>query len=99
MITKRLSPKGRSMRVYFDLPPDVADRDVHVVGDFNDWDRTATPMQIHPKDGVWRAGVSFKPGTTIQFKYLVDGREWRNDEEADAYVPNEHGTENSLLRL
>ncbi|NBB86503.1 MAG: glycoside hydrolase [Bacteroidetes bacterium] len=99
MIEKDLSPAGKSMRVHFSLPAEVAEESVAIVGDFNDWDPAADPMELQPINGIWKKRISFKPGTEIEFKYWVDGDDWRNDEEADAYVPNEHGTENSLLQL
>ncbi len=99
MITKRLSPKGRSMRVTFELPGEAAAEQVAVVGDFNDWDHTRHTMKLDPKSGTWTAAISFKPGSVVQFRYLADGHSWRNDEDADEQVRNEHGTENSLLRL
>jgi 1,4-alpha-glucan branching enzyme len=99
MIEKDLSPAGKSMRVHFSLPAEVAEESVAIVGDFNDWDPAADHMELQPINGIWKKRISFKPGTEIEFKYCVDGGDWRNDEEADAYVPNEHGTENSLLHL
>lgn len=32
-----------------------------------------------------------------QFRYLVDGQEWINDSQADAYIYNPYGTSNCLL--
>jgi len=99
MIEKDLSPAGKSMRVHFSLPAEVAEESVAIVGDFNGWDAEADLMELQPINGVWKKRISFKPGTQIEFKYRIDGDDWRNDEEADAYAPNEHGTENSILNL
>ena len=34
-----------------------------------------------------------------QFRYLYDGKVWENDWEADAYIANSAGTENSVVRV
>lgn len=99
MIKKKLSPKGQSMRVTFTLPADVAEDSIAIVGDFNDWDPEEHQMDLQPRNGVWKKGISFKPGSEVEFKYYVDGEWYRNDEEADAYIANEHGTENGVLHL
>ncbi|MEF1190562.1 isoamylase early set domain-containing protein, partial [Vibrio parahaemolyticus] len=33
----------------------------------------------------------------IQFRYLLDEVEWENDPQADAYVPNGFGSDNSVV--
>lgn len=47
-------------------------RAVAVVGDFNDWDPTATPMQRFGADGPWTATVLAKPGRHV-YAFMVDG--------------------------
>ncbi|HEX9108021.1 MAG TPA: isoamylase early set domain-containing protein, partial [Longimicrobiales bacterium] len=69
---------------------------VHVAGDFNDW-QASTPMK-RQKDGSFRATVELEPGREYQFRYLVDGNNWVNDEAADGYVPNPFGADNSVVR-
>jgi 1,4-alpha-glucan branching enzyme len=51
------------------------------------------------KDGSFSITVSLPAGQSYRFKYLVDGRRWENDWSADAYVPNNFGTEDSLIEL
>jgi len=50
------SPVGRPVRFAFRAPAEH----VTVIGDFNDWDPTATPLTRH--DGEWSATVPLKPG-------------------------------------
>lgn len=97
MIEKKVSPKGKSVRVTFQLPEDAAQKSAAVVGDFNDWDPKQHPMK--KKNGVWQTAVSFKPGDTVQFRYYIDGETWRNDEQADRYTSNEYFSENGVLDL
>jgi len=51
-------------------------RRVHLVGDFNGWDRSATVMFRQP-DGNWVRFLRLELGT-YRFKYLADG-EWFPD--------------------
>ena len=72
---------------------------VRLVGDFNDWDITATPMK-KLKDGSFTQTVNLATEKTHQFRYLLNDAEWENDWAADAYVPNELTfEENSVVSL
>ena len=97
MITKKISPKGNSVRVTFELPAETAAETVAVVGDFNEWDVEKGAMKLDKKKNVWKAGVSVKPGKSFQFRYVADGDKWINDEQADAFVQNEYFGENCVV--
>lgn len=99
MIEKKLSPKGRSMKVTFRQPASVADESIAVVGDFNDWDSARHEMKLSIKNGEWSRTISMKPGNAYEFRYLVDGREWKNDDQADRFVRNMFLGENGVLDL
>jgi hypothetical protein len=60
------SPAGHQVRFALRAP---AER-VTVIGDFNDWDPTATPLTR--RDGEWSATVALKPGR-YRYAFLVDG--------------------------
>jgi 1,4-alpha-glucan branching enzyme len=47
-------------------------KQVSLVGDFNRWDSTATPMSRQP-DGRWMASVELSHGYH-QYLFLVDGK-------------------------
>ncbi|MEM1125693.1 MAG: isoamylase early set domain-containing protein [Bacteroidota bacterium] len=98
MIDKKVSAKGTKARVSFELPAEAAENSVAVVGDFNEWNPEANPMKLLKK-GTWKATISLDTGSNYQFRYLLDNQTWRNDEEADAYVPNEFAEENCVLEL
>lgn len=99
MIEKKVSPKGKSVRVTFELPSDIASEKVAVVGDFNDWNPEKDKMKLDKKNGVWKKSISLKPGNKYQFRYFVDEKEWRNDEEADGYASNPFYSENSVIAV
>lgn len=70
---------------------------VHLVGEFNDWSSTATPMMRSESQFV--VSLQLQPGRTYRYKFLVDGQRWENDWNADAYVSNEFGGDDSVLDL
>jgi len=96
MLKKTRSGEAGKAKVTFVLAPQANADHVHVVGDFNGW-QAATPMK-RQKDGSWRATVELQPAREYQFRYLVDGNVWVNDEAADAYVPNPFGVDNCVVR-
>ena len=97
MIKKDLSPKGQSLRLTFELPAEVAEESVSVVGDFNDWTAGADTMDYMPRNEIWRTKISVTPGERYEFRYLIDGETWENDAEADDYVSNPYFDENSVV--
>jgi 1,4-alpha-glucan branching enzyme len=60
---------------------------VRLVGDFNDWDLSATPMK-KLKNGDFSSTVELPKDNAYQFRYLLDDKEWENDWAADQYVPS-----------
>ena len=71
---------------------------VAVVADFNNWDPFANPM-ARGKNGSSKVTISLKPGQSYHFRYLLDGKRWENDREADGLVPNPFGGEDSLIMI
>lgn len=60
---------------------------IHVVGDFNNWSITETPMK-HLKSGEFTVTVDLDTGRAYEFRYIINGMNWENDWEADRYVPS-----------
>ena len=83
MIEKKMSPKGKSVRVTFELPGEVADNSVYIVGSFNDWSEEADPMDFVKSRKVWKKTLSFKPGEKVEFRNRIDKNGWLNEDEAD----------------
>ncbi|MDJ0755684.1 MAG: isoamylase early set domain-containing protein [Ardenticatenaceae bacterium] len=98
MLKKSYTKTGKKCRVTFKLPAEVSAEQATLVGEFNDWDETANPMK-RLKDGSFSAQVSLAAGQTYRFRYLLDGERWENDWEPDGYSPNNHGTEDSLVKV
>jgi 1,4-alpha-glucan branching enzyme len=85
-------------KVTFKLAKDIASsaNRVNLAGDFNNWDYESIPMLKH-KGGEFSITVDLKKGREYQFKYLIDGRAWLNEPEADKHVPNVFQSENSVV--
>lgn len=86
-------------KVKFRLDKDAASgaNSASLVGDFNDWNESATPMK-KMKDGSFAAEIALETGRQYHFRYLVDGGAWLNDDSADAYCWCEFAqAENSVV--
>ena len=75
-------------------------RTVHVVGTFNGWSETATPMVDADGDGVYRVTVTGEP-TVQHYKFLLDGNNWQADPLADPAlaIDDGYGKQNSGVRF
>lgn len=98
MLKKHVYKGGNRARVWFYLPADVDAKEATLVGDFNDWDKTANPMK-KKKDGTFYTALTLDTGRAYQFRYFLDGERWENDWEADDYVPGVMGEENSVVEV
>lgn len=96
MITKTASKRNGSTKVTFELPPESAGEQVSLCGEFNEWSPERTPMTKR-KGGRFSVTLTLPGGRSYRFRYLVDGQRWENDPAADGYIPNEFGTEDSVI--
>lgn len=94
MLAKKVT-KNNNVQVTFQLPEQIEANSAAVVGEFNNWDREATPMK--KMGNVWKTTLELEQGGEYQFRYLVNDSEWLNDWEADKYVPNEFSSDNSVV--
>lgn len=89
MIEKTYLKTKPECKVKFALPVEQLEgaKQVYLVGDFNNWDESATPMRKQ-KTGVFASTLNLEKDKQYQFRYLVDGITWLNDDSADAYAPS-----------
>ncbi|MBN1658598.1 MAG: isoamylase early set domain-containing protein [Anaerolineae bacterium] len=99
MIQKEPAKKKDLVRVTFVLPSNMWAERVNLVGEFNDWDTTATPMSRNRSDANWRVSLELPAGSVFKFRYLIDGKEWLNDWHADDHVENPYGSFDSVVDL
>ncbi|MCC7446978.1 MAG: isoamylase early set domain-containing protein [Anaerolineae bacterium] len=85
-------------KVTFELPQSVAEgaENVYLVGDFNNWDEHATPMD-KKRGNRFTVTLDLEPNQEYQYRYLVNGKDWHNDWEADKYVANPFSGDNSVV--
>jgi 1,4-alpha-glucan branching enzyme len=96
MIVVRPAEPG-SASVTFHLPAVSAASVVAVVGDFNNWDPEEHLMSR--SDAGYAITITVSVGRRYRFRYLLDRTEWQNDWQADDYVPNRYGGDDSVLDL
>ena len=93
MIKKRFFKTKDECEITFEYDAEV--EKVALVADHNDWE--PIKMKKRKKDGVFYTRVRVPKEDELQFRYLVNGEDWVNDDEADSYVTNEHGSQNSVI--
>ncbi len=96
--TKQYLKSGSKCKVTFRLPKDAAPDAKHVtiVGDFNKWNTTKTKMR-RLKSGDFLATLELRCKREYKFRYLIDGNRWENDWCADKYIPNNFGSDDSVV--
>ncbi len=91
-------------KVTFRIPREAAlnATAVNLVGEFNDWDKSALPM-TRLKSGEFKVTIDLPVGREYRFRYLIsnpEGKTWANDWAADKYVScSFSGADNSVLVL
>jgi 1,4-alpha-glucan branching enzyme len=96
MLKKEFLKSKPVCKVTFTLPEAIKAETAHLVGDFNNWNETDTPMK-KLKSGRFTVSLDLEKGREFQFRYLVNAAEWHNDWHADKYVPNPFSGDNSVV--
>jgi 1,4-alpha-glucan branching enzyme len=71
---------------------------VSLVGDFNDWETGAMPMEGTVTDGLWTVTVPLSPGR-YRYAFLVDGETWVPDPAAPRALEDDFGRPNSVVTI
>lgn len=90
-----IKTNSKTRRTSFQLSRPDADS-VALVGDFNQWKKSANPMKKDSK-GVWKTEVKLPEGE-YQFRYLVNGSDWENDKDCPT-VSNSFHSQNSVVNI
>lgn len=98
MLKKKYLKSKDVCKVTFYTASELEAKEVNLVGDFNEWSKTATPMEPL-KDGRFKVTVDLPKDSQHQFRYLVNESEWHNDWDADEYVPNPFSGDNSVVEV
>ena len=89
-------PQGAS-EIRFTLSAVEASR-VTLVGDFNDWNPTRTPLRRISATGEWSVTLPLRPGR-YRFSFLLDGRTWQSDPQRPAALDPDFGTPTSVITV
>jgi 1,4-alpha-glucan branching enzyme len=98
-IKKKYLSNNEFCKVTFILPDRLVPetKSVHIAGDFNDWSMTSTEMR--KVSGKYIKSMKLKANKAYQFRYLINGKKWENDLEADGIIPPERNYYNSIINL
>ena len=94
MMLKRVVGDGAMVAVTFRVPAGLGARRACLAGSCTAW----VEMPMHPvADGSFELVVELAAGSRCVFRYVVDGERWENDWDADEYVPNVFGGDDSVV--
>ena len=51
------------------------------------------------KDGSFSLTIALTAGNSYRFRYVLDGDTWVNEHDADSYIANEYGGDDSLVKV
>jgi hypothetical protein len=86
---------ARVMQLFVYVGPGA--QSVALVGDFNDWDPTVTPMRASAA-GVWSVQFPLAPGRH-EYAFVVDGKQWVIDPAAPSAPADDFGSPNSVITI
>lgn len=96
MIQKTYYKTKDYTKVKFSIKPESAKK-VEILGLNNDWKK---PLALtKKKDGTFSVEVNLPKNSQHEFKYLIDKKEWWNDESADTEQANAFGGTNSVISI
>jgi len=85
----------KPVAVQFVLDAAAAKR-VALVGDFNGWNGSATPLARDSASGAWSVVAAVPPGRHV-YAFLVDGTVWTLDPRAPKAKDSDYGAEQSVV--
>jgi 1,4-alpha-glucan branching enzyme len=97
-LKKQYNEKKTACKVTFKVPKNIAASaiKINLAGDFNGWNIENLPMK-KSKTGDFSITVNLDAGREYQFRYIIDGKHWINEPDADKHLLNEFHTENSII--
>jgi len=94
---ERAAAIGETALVQFVIVAPTAES-VSLVGDFNDWRASETPLRRVEDNGVWSVSVPLSAGR-YRYAFLVDGATWLSDPSAPPALDDEFGRPGSVLTI
>ncbi|WP_372761697.1 isoamylase early set domain-containing protein [Pseudoalteromonas sp.] len=94
MLNKRFFKTKNEAEVTFEFSHPDAEQ-VCLLAEFNDWQPIV--MKRTKKQGVFKCKQRLPVDQQFHFRYLINGDIWDNDHQADGYIANHFGSENSIV--
>jgi len=94
-LTPRTKPQTQRVAVHFQIHAPGAQR-VELLGDFNNWTPGVIRLQGPDASGHWTANVELPEGH-YEYQFLVNGKTWVTDPNADTHRPDGFGRENAVV--
>jgi 1,4-alpha-glucan branching enzyme len=95
-MNKTISKQKTKRKMIKFLLKAVDAKEVHLVGEFNDWKPAAHPMK-NDGNGIWVKQLQLSEGI-YEYKYFVDSQ-WMADPQNERVCPNCFGTLNNIVRV
>ena len=96
MLKREVLNGSNQVKITFIIPNEAEQSKVSVVGDFNGWDPAANVF-VKRQNNTRSVSATVNAGERYRFRYYIADDGWFNDDSADAYEPNEFGSQNCLL--
>ncbi len=94
MISKEQGKNGK-VRVTFSMPASIWADTIHLVGDFNNWNPTATPLKLD--ETRWSVSLELDANQMYEYRYLVNNTDWTTDWNNDSARPCEQRGDTSVV--
>lgn len=94
MLNKRFFKTKDEAEVTFEFSHPEAEQ-VCLLAEFNDWQ--PVNMTLNKKQGVFKYKQRLPVDKQFHFRYLINGKLWDNDSQADDYAANTFGTQNGIV--
>ncbi len=75
---------------------DADAKKVSIVGNFNDWNKDASPMKL--ENGIWKCTLKRKPGKH-EYQFVVNDTDWIVDPKSGTSVKNKFEGMNSVIEI
>jgi predicted flap endonuclease-1-like 5' DNA nuclease len=78
----------KNKKVTFILPAEIVANASHglLLGEFNNWEKESGFSLKKGKDGSMKATIELEAGKSYEYRYLLDGGRWENDQTAEQYA-------------
>ena len=89
-LTKKFLKSKPVCKVTFKVDPEIVQdaKKVMLAGEFNKWSTGKKAEMKKLKSGAFTATVDLETGKEYAFRYVVDGKKWINEPEADKFAPS-----------